>query len=215
MTARMAVPSQRAKKMHDLAPKADFVHYKARTKRPEQFGVGVARARGKSTSSAASASEIDPSKPLTAKQKAFVEHWAKGESLPSACLRAGYSDDGLAYRLARMPNILALKAQYEAKYEEEAQMTRKKVMDGFMEAIDMAKLMAEPATMVSGWREIAKMCGYMAPVEHKMKVDVTGNIVLDRMNSMSDAELLKVISQGAQHASPQLLEDVMGMGEDD
>ena len=99
-----------------------------------------------------------------------------------------------------MPNILALKAKYEAKYEEEAQMTRKKVMDGFLEAIDMAKLMAEPATMVSGWREIAKMCGYMAPVEHKMKVDVTGNIVLDRMNSMSDAELLKVITAGAQEA---------------
>jgi len=200
MTARMAIPSQRARKMHDLSPKEDFVSHKARTKKPEQFGVEVARARGKSTSSAASASEIDPNKPLTEKQKLFVKAWANGDSLPNACLRAGYSDDGLAYRLARMPNILALKAQYEAKYEEEAQMTRKKVMDGFLEAIDMAKLMAEPATMVSGWREIAKMCGYMAPVEHKMKVDVSGNVVLDRMNSMSDAELLKVITAGAQAA---------------
>ena len=62
----------------------------------------------------------------------------------------------------------------------------------------MAKLMSEPASMISGWREIAKMCGYMAPVEHRVKVDVSGNIVLDRMNSMSDAELLKVISNGAQ-----------------
>lgn len=208
MTARMAIPSQRARKMHDLTPKEDFVRHKARTKKPEQFGVEVARARGKSTSSAASASEIDPNKPLTEKQKLFVKAWASGDSLPNACLRAGYADDGLAYRLARMPNILALKAQYEAKYEEESQMTRKKVMDGFLEAIDMAKLMAEPATMVSGWREIAKMCGYMAPVEHKMKVDVTGNIVLDRMNSMSDAELLKVITAGAQEVLNRDLDSV-------
>jgi len=205
MTARMANPSQRALKKRDLSPKEDFVRARARTTKPEKFGVEVARARGKSTASAASASEIDPDKPLTEKQKLFVEHWAKGDNIPSACLRAGYADDGIGYRLVRMPNVLKLKAEYEAKYEAEAQMSRKKVMDGFLEAIDMAKLMAEPASMISGWREIAKMCGYMAPVEHKMKVDVTGNIVLDRLNSMSDAELLKIITQGAQNAAPPLL----------
>lgn len=208
MTARMAIPSQRARKMHDLAPKADFSRANTRGANAATRGVEVARARGKSTSSAAGASEIDPNKPLTEKQKAFVKAWANGDSLTNAAHRAGYADDKLVYRLARMPNILALKAQYEAKYEEEAQMTRKKVMDGFLEAIDMAKLMAEPATMVSGWREIAKMCGYMAPVEHKMKVDVTGNIVLDRMNSMSDAELLKVITAGAQEALIHDVEDL-------
>ena len=103
-----------------------------------------------------------------------------------------------------MPNVLALKAKYEAKYEAENQMTRKRVMDGFLEAIDMAKLMAEPASMISGWREIGKLCGYFAPVETRVKVDVSGNIVLDRLNSMSDAELLEVISKSA----TPLIEDI-------
>ena len=44
-------------------------------------------------------------------------------------------------------------------------MTRKKVMDMLLESYDMAKLMAEPASMVSAAREIEKMCGYYAPVE--------------------------------------------------
>ena len=51
--------------------------------------------------------------------------------------------------------------------------------------------------MVAAAREVGKMCGYYAPVEHKMKVDVTGNIVVDKLNSMSDAELLKLITGGA------------------
>lgn len=199
MTARANTPSSNAimAKRGDTTPK---------TKRPKlgvDRGQGlVARARGTDTSnlSAAEMAEvIDPDKPLTEKQKAFVRFWAEGDSIKSASLRAGYNDSGaIAYRMVKMPNILKLKAQFEAKYEAESQMTRKRVMDGFLESIDMAKLMSEPASMISGWREIAKMCGYMAPVEHKVKIDVTGNIILDRMNSMSDAELLKVISSGAQ-----------------
>ena len=160
--------------------------------------------------------EVSPDKPLTDKQKAFIKFWAEGESLTTAAVKAGYNDGpSIAYRMARMPNVLALKAKYEAKYEEAAQMTRKKVMDMHLEAFEMAKLMAEPATMVSAAREVGKMCGYYAPVEHKIKVDITGNIILDRMNSMSDAELLKVISQGAANASPQLLIDETALGEGD
>ncbi len=179
-------------------------------------GVDVVRSRGKSTSGIAEAMEVSPDKPLTDKQKAFIKFWAEGESLTTAAVKAGYNDGpSIAYRMARMPNVLALKAKYEAKYEEAAQMTRKKVMDMHLEAFEMAKLMAEPATMVSAAREVGKMCGYYAPVEHKIKVDITGNIILDRMNSMSDAELLKVISQGAANASPQLLIDETALGEGD
>lgn len=159
--------------------------------------IGEARSRGIDTSTNAGARSVSPDKPLTEKQKLFVKHWAEGESITSASLRAGYNDGAsVAYRMVQMPNVLALKAKYAAAYEEVSQMTRKKVMDMHMEAYDMARLMAEPATMVSAAREIGKMCGYYAPVEHRVKVDVTGNIILDRMNSLSDAELLKVISAG-------------------
>lgn len=203
MTARMANPSQRALKRRDPTPKEDFSSHKG-----GERGVEVVRSKAiKSSSSAASASEIDPDKPLTEKQKIFVDHWAKGDSLTNACRRAGYADDGVAYRMARMPNVLKLKAQYEAKYEAESQMSRKKVMDGLLEAIDMAKLMAEPATMISGWTAVAKMCGYMAPVEHKVKVDVTGSVTMQKLTAMSDAELLELIEKGHNHASPQLLTD--------
>ena len=178
-------------------------------------GPEEARKAKKSSNSAAGAAEIAVDKPLTDLQKAFVKAWAEGESITSACVKVGYSDHKFAYRLARMPNVLALKAEYAAKYEEAAQMTRKRVMDGLLEAIDMAKLMSEPATMISGWREVGKMCGYYAPVEQKIKIDVTGNVVMDRLNSLSDAELLNIITQGAANASTPALDYDPGVGEDD
>jgi len=79
-------------------------------------------------------------------------------------------------------------------------------MDMHLEAFEMAKLMSEPATMVSAAREVGKMCGYYAPVEHKLKVDITGNIMVDRLNSMSDAELLKVITSGNALELPHAIE---------
>lgn len=78
-------------------------------------------------------------------------------------------------------------------------MTRQRVMDGLLEAVEMAKLMAEPATMVSGWREIGKMCGYFEPKKVDINVNVAGNVIHQRLNQLSDAELLKIIQeQGAE-----------------
>ncbi len=201
MTKPMANPTPFAAKRRDLTPTPIT---RANKKRGKSAAPNIAAARSalKSTNSAASASEIDPDKPLTEKQRQFVKFWAEGDTIPNATLRAGFSDDGLGYRLARAPNILALKAKYEAEWQATRQMTREKVMDGMLESIDMARLMSEPSSMIAGWREIGKICGFYAPVEHKVKVDVTGNIVLDKLNSMSDAELLKIISGGTNAALP-------------
>ncbi len=200
----MKNPSVRAQRRHDLEPKLDAPRKNQRGVNVTDRGVDVARARGRDTSTNAGASEIDPNKPLTEKMKRFVQAWAEGDTIPNATLRAGYAGDGVGYRLARMPNVLALKAQHEAHYQEAVQMTRKKVMDGMLEAIEMAKLMSEPASMIAGWREVGKICGYYAPVEHKIKVDVSGNVVHQRLTGMSDAELLDMIAKG--NPPVQLLE---------
>jgi uncharacterized protein YunC (DUF1805 family) len=54
----------------------------------------------------------------------------------------------------------------------------------------MAKLMAEPATMVSAAREIGKMCGYYEPTKVDVALNVTGALKLEQM---SDADLYKMI----------------------
>lgn len=133
---------------------------------------------------------------LTEKQRALIDHIANGESVYSAAKRAGYNDNGMsAYALLKDPAVQQLIAQRKAVVERQTGMTRQKVMNGLLEAAEMAKLMAEPSSMVAAWREIGKMCGYYAPVETRVRVE--GNIVLDKMEKLTEAELLELV-QGAQ-----------------
>lgn len=145
------------------------------------------------------ARQVDPDKPLTQMQRDFVRIWASGETINSAAIRAGYSDGGsMAYRLSVMPNIRALYEREKALYEEAAQMTRKKVMDGILEGIECAKLVSEPAAMINGWKTIGQMCGYFEPRKQTIDINVHGNVTYERITKLSDAELLKIIQEGAQ-----------------
>lgn len=175
---------------------------------------GAATRKYNNTGTMANAAAVPVDKPLTDQQKAFVRAWAQGESIPTALMRAGYSvkDNSIGYRMAKMPNILALYNKEKLAYEEASQMTRKRVMDGLLEAVEMAKLMSEPASMVSGWREIGKMCGYYEPKKVTVDVNVTGNIVHERLNRLSDADLLKIIQE--QGATPLLESPETALGDD-
>lgn len=136
----------------------------------------------------------DPNRPLTTKMKQFVQFWAQGETILSASVRAGYSDGGsMAYKLARDPAILKLYNAEKEAYAASVQMTRKRVMEGLLEGIEMAKMMSEPASVIGGWREIGKMCGYYEPVRKKVEINVTGDVTMKHLNKMSDDQLLKLI----------------------
>lgn len=148
------------------------------------------------TSTYEGAASVDPDKPLTLQMMEFAKNWAAGESIASAALRAGYSQESVGYRLIRMPNVIKVYEREKALYEAACQMTRKKVMDMQLEAFQMAKLMAEPSSMVSAAREIGRMCGYYEPVKHQIDVNVKGEVTVRQLNNMSDADLLKFISGG-------------------
>lgn len=154
------------------------------------------RSSAVNTSNKAAASTL-AAKPITEKQRAFIKLWAQGESILSASERAGYSDNGTyAYRLVRQPHVIALYEAEKRKYEEACDMSRKKVMDMLIESYEMARLLAEPATMVSAAREIGKMCGYYAPVEIKTSTP-EGEALKQRIDRMSDDELIKLVMQNA------------------
>lgn len=161
------------------------------------------------TSTMAAAASVDPDKPLTNQQRLFAQYWAEGDSVLNAMARAGYSSTqhSYGYRMQKMPNIRAVYLAEKARYEEASQMSRKKVMDMLMEAYDAAKMTSEPASMVSAAREIGRMCGYYEPIKTTLEISVNGSISVDRLNRLSDEELLKIIEQGTpdvplQHLPP-------------
>ena len=161
------------------------------------------------------ATTIDPNKPLTEKAKLFVKYWAQGETIFTASVKAGYGDSAsYAYKLVRFPQAIALYNAEKLKYEEAAQMTRKKVMDGLLEGIDMCRMMSDGPGVITGWKTVGQMCGYFEPVKRRLDINVTGSIEMNRLNRMSDADLLRVIQQGAA-AELELLENTPAPGEED
>ena len=177
-------------------------------------GLGLARAELQSwLTRFAAAAAVSPDKPLTEKQKLYAVARARGESVPNAMAQAGYNEQiSYGYRLDKMPNVQALIRQEQALYAEASQMDRKKVIDMQLEAFEMARVMAEPSSMVAAAREIGKICGLYEP--KKVEVNFNGRVQheIHRFEAMSDAELLDVLAAGlpppdsSPASPPELLE---------
>lgn len=148
-------------------------------------------------------------KNLTPTQRLFIKYMGEGDSATGAAMRAGVEGKwATAYSVKwrKIPIINELIAAERKKYEVAAQMTKVRVMEMHVEAFDMAKLMSEPSSMVAAAREIGKLCGYYEPAKYQVDVTVNGQITMERLNTLSDAELLKLIAEGAPKGSVGALE---------
>lgn len=134
---------------------------------------------------------------LTDQQKKFVQLVASGMAQTSAARQAGYKFASVeGYQLMRNPKIAEAIRVEQGKYEHASNMSRKKVLDGLLEAVDIARTMAEPSSMVAAWREVAKICGYYAPEQKKIDISVSGAVTVAQIENLSDDELVKVILEG-------------------
>jgi len=157
-----------------------------------------------------------PERHLTEMQMMFVRHWAAGESILSASARAGYADNGTyAYRLAKDPLIVDIYNREKKAYEASVQMTRQRVMEGFLEAADMARLQADPTALTGAWREVGKMCGYYEPVKKVIDVNINGQIT-QKVERLDDETLLAIIKgQAGGEVLDAVFREVQAVGHDE
>jgi phage terminase small subunit len=172
-------------------PRSVAVVEKKNTSQEKRFA--KLRATAVNASTARTQAVKSPERHLTEMQQMFVRHWAAGESILTASARAGYADGGTyAYRLVKDPLVQAIYQREKKLYEASCQMTRKKVMDGFLAAAEMAQLQADPTALVGAWREVGKMCGYYEPVKKTIDVNINGTVT-QRVERLSDDMLLQII----------------------
>jgi phage terminase small subunit len=76
-------------------------------------------------------------------------------------------------------------------------MTRERVVQELLEAIDMARQQADPGTMIAGWREIGRLCGFYAPEVKKVDIGINARRVIGKLEALSDAELLQLTQKQA------------------
>lgn len=72
-------------------------------------------------------------------------------------------------------------------------VSRQNVLDGYLEAIDLARLQADPAIMMLGWEKIAKLMGFNAPEKHiQLQANMTDEQTRQALAHYSDAELMEL-----------------------
>lgn len=141
----------------------------------------------------------NPKSVVTDNQREFARAYVRnGGNATAAARHAGYSQPGVVgAQLKKNAKVAAEIARERAEYERSTMMTKKKVMDGFLEAIEMGKIKSDAIAMVSGWREIARMCGYFEPTKHKIEVSVNGQVVIQKLQALDDAQLLALIDENS------------------
>ena len=133
---------------------------------------------------------------LTEQQRIFCEQVAAGKNPITAARIAGYSTpEAQGHAMVKTPRVAEAIRYLHKKHERLVDMDRKRVMDGFLEAIEMAKLQADSGNMISGWREIGRMCGYYAPEVKKVEITVSGKRVIDQLEVLTDEALLQMVAE--------------------
>ena len=131
---------------------------------------------------------------LTPMQDAYVSGVLDGTHPMDAAKAAGYAQP--ASTPGKLRNNEAVQSAIRAARDElssATQISRADVIDGIMEAIGLARLAAEPATMIKGWSEVAKILGHYAPEVKKIEMSMGAKRLQSKYEAMTDQELLDII----------------------
>lgn len=149
-----------------------------------------------------SMSSIVDQEELSAAEAEFVHNLAAvGLSAPKAAAAAGYESKSAHLQLLQDPRIrTAITKQYE-RNRKVVNFTREDVLEGMKEAIDLARMSGEPATMVRGWSEIGKIIG---AYERANTITINVNQVnsVEDLKTLSVEELAELVARSNQHALP-------------
>jgi len=130
---------------------------------------------------------------LTEKQVAFVDATMLGKDVMEAASAAGYAQQSAGFHVIKAASVQQALAEARSELSSAAQITRADIIDGFMEAINVARLAADPASMIKGWSETAKVLGLYAPEVKKIEMSMGQKRLQSKFEQMSDEELYGII----------------------
>lgn len=135
---------------------------------------------------------------LSTRQAKFVDEYLIDGNGTQAAKRAGYGAAGARVAAYRLLSNVAISSLIETRRQADAtrlSITRENVLQRLLDAFDVARENREPAAMVAAARELGRMMGYYAPTRVEASVDLGATAMRGHMETMSDAELARVIEQ--------------------
>jgi hypothetical protein len=125
------------------------------------------------------------------RRKAYIESRAKGLSRQQSAIAAGYSDaDKSGAHVERGVSVQQELAAIRKEAAENAGVTKDMVAEGFKDAAEMARVMADPQGMVAAWRELGKLLGFYAPEVKKLEKGINKKELKKALEDLEDEDLI-------------------------
>ena len=138
-----------------------------------------------------------PERPnLTKAQIEFLHYYTSSPFIPinEICRQAGVVPSQVAKWKKGSERFRAALRTEHLRTQQVTNMSRKRVMHGLLESIDMAKDQRQPSTMISGWKEVGRMCGFYEPEKREIQLSVTGKEVIEELKGLTRTQLLELAS---------------------
>lgn len=132
----------------------------------------------------------------TKRQQSFIENLEKGTMTDKeAAKEAGYNPSTNAAIAKRSPIIQKALRSIENNTKHLTSLERQDVIEGILSAIQLAENLDDPATMIRGWNEIARLHGFHAAEKKELSVSGavqhshSGDLKLEQMSTSQLLEL--------------------------
>lgn len=136
---------------------------------------------------------------LPPKQAKFVSEYLRGGNGTRAAIEAGYAAGSAhvsASRLLKNDKVAAAVRTSRCELEAKHEMSRDRVVEELLGAIEIAKANGDTGAMIRGWSEVGKLMGYYQPNKTtQIHVNISAKRIIDQLETMSDAELLQEVER--------------------
>jgi hypothetical protein len=132
---------------------------------------------------------------LNQNQAEFLRAYASQPFAPlgKLCKQVGVKRSSLRYWEKNSAEFRRAIAIEHARSQQVINMSRKRVLHGLLEAIDLAKDQRQPTGMIAGWKEIGRMCGFYEPERREVKLSVDSQQLVQELQTLSKEKLLELM----------------------
>ena len=141
---------------------------------------------------------------LDERRKLMADLIMQGVPKSQAYKAAGY-DPATAKAVMRSEDVVRYIQDARAQLVDISTIKRADVLNIYLEAVDMARMLSDPAQMINGADKISKLMGYYEP--EVIKVEVQGqNNLAKRITTMTDEELYALAASKARLVDGEVVE---------
>lgn len=136
---------------------------------------------------------------LTPRQRRFVAEYALSGNASEAARLAGYSANGAKVtgcRLLTNPNLQTAISDARHEYSALLGLRKEHIIAAMLSAVDTARVQGNPAAMISGLREIGRLCGFYEAEVRGVQLTENQQRLQKQFEAMSDEELYQIARSG-------------------